>query len=137
MGSAALFHAARRGARVLGLEQFEIPHNRGSSHGLTRIIRLPYWERPAYVPLLRRAYALWHELETAAGERLLVTTGSVDAGPRDSRPVRGVLEACARFDLRHEVFDGAALHGRFPGYRLPHAVVGIFQPDGGFLLPER
>ncbi len=137
MGSAAVFHAARRGARVLGLEQFEIPHELGSSHGLTRIIRLAYWEHLSYVPLLRRAYELWHELERLAGETLLVTTGSVDAGESGSRPIRGVLEACERFDLRHDVLESAALHHRFPGYRLPSTHVGIFQPDGGFLLSER
>ena len=86
MGSAAAFHAARRGARVLGLEQFEIPHDKGSSHGLTRIIRLAYWEDLAYIPLLLRAYELWRELEHLAGESLLTITGSVDAGAPNSRP---------------------------------------------------
>ena len=137
MGSAALFHAVRRGARALGLEQFAIPHDRGSSHGHTRIIRLAYWEHPSYVPLLGRAYELWRELQRAAGEPLLVTNGSIDAGPPDSGPVRGVLDACARFDLRHEVLDSSALRLRFPGYRLPPHLVAIHQPDGGFLLPER
>jgi len=137
MGSAAAFHAARRGARVLGLEQFEIPHDKGSSHGLTRIIRLAYWEDLAYVPLLRRAYELWRELEDLAGESLLTITGSVDAGEPDSRPIRGALEACKRFDLRHEVLESGALHARFPGYRLPFDLIGVFQPDGGFLLSER
>jgi sarcosine oxidase len=137
MGSAAVFHAARRGARVLGLEQFDIPHDLGSSHGLTRIIRLAYWEDLSYVPLLRRAYALWRELERLAGETLLVVTGSVDAGEPDSRPIRGALAACKRFDLPHDVLDAAALGRRFPGYRLPANFVGIFQPDGGFLLSER
>lgn len=137
MGSAAVFHAARRGARVLGLEQFDIPHDFGSSHGLTRIIRLAYWEHLSYVPLLRRAYELWRELERLAGETLLVVTGSVDAGKPNSRPIRGVLAACERFDLRHEVFDASALGRKFPGYRLPPDLVGIFQPDGGFLLSER
>jgi len=137
MGSAALFHAARRGARVLGIEQFEIPHELGSSHGLTRIIRLAYWEHPAYVPLLRRAYELWRELERLAGEPLLVTTGSIDAGAPDGRPIRGALEACRRFDLPHEVLDSEALHRRFQGYCLPANLVAIFQPDGGFLLSER
>src|SRR5262249_50939980 len=108
MGSAALFHAARRGARVLGLEQFDIPHDRGSSHGQTRIIRLAYWEHTSYVPLLRRAYALWHELEGVVARTLLVTTGSIDAGPAESRPMRGVLDACQRFDLAHEMLDAAA-----------------------------
>ena len=64
MGSAAVYELARRGLRVLGLEQHDIPHDRGSSHGVNRIIRLAYWEHPAYVPLLRRAYELWRELET-------------------------------------------------------------------------
>src|SRR5215510_1953540 len=102
MGSAAAFHLASRGARTLALEQFGIPHDLGSSHGLTRIIRLAYWEDPAYVPLLRRAYELWRDLEELAGEVLLITTGSIDAGPPDSRPIRGALDACTRFSLPYE-----------------------------------
>ena len=78
MGGAALYHLARRGARVLGLEQFTIPHDRGSSHGISRIIRLAYWEHPDYVPLVRRAYELWRDLERTTGESLLTVTGSVD-----------------------------------------------------------
>ena len=74
MGSAAAYHLAMRGAKVLALEQFDIPHDLGSSHGLSRIIRLAYWEHPDYVPLVRRAYDLWRELETAANESLLVVT---------------------------------------------------------------
>lgn len=137
MGSATLLHLARRQLRVLGLEQFEIPHELGSSHGLTRIIRLAYWEDPAYVPLLRRAYELWRQLEGLAREELLVTTGSIEAGPPDSRAIRGALEACTRFNLPYETFDGSALRERFPGYRLPSDLAAVFQPDGGFLLSER
>ena len=91
MGSAACFQLARRGQRVLGLERFDIPHAMGSSHGVTRIIRLPYYEDPAYVPLLRHACARWRELEAASGERLLVATGSIDAGPEDGAIVPGAL----------------------------------------------
>src|SRR5438876_11276578 len=83
-GSAAAYHLAARGARVLALEQFAIPHDLGSSHGLSRIIRLAYWEHPAYVPLVRRAYELWRALEAASRERLLVVTGSIDAGAAPS-----------------------------------------------------
>src|SRR5918999_3594024 len=84
MGSAACYHLARRGRRVLGLERFDIPHTMGSSHGLTRIIRLAYYEHPSYVPLLRRAYELWRELENGFRERLLHLTGSIDAsGPAE------------------------------------------------------
>lgn len=137
MGSAALFHIAGRRAHVLGLEQFDIPHELGSSHGLTRIIRLAYWEDPGYVPLLRRAYELWRELERVAGEPLLFTTGSVDAGAPDCRPIRGVLEACRRFELHCETLESHSLGLKFPGYHLPSNLVAIYQPDGGFLLSER
>src|SRR4029453_9747304 len=81
MGSAAAYHLARRGKRVLGLEQFDLLHELGSSHGVTRIIRLAYHEHPSYVPLLRRAYELWRDLEADAGERLLVITGPPRGGP--------------------------------------------------------
>src|SRR5262245_25727011 len=137
MGSAAAYHLARRGARVLALEQFDIPHDLGSSHGISRIIRLAYWEHPDYVPLLRRAYELWRELEAAAGERLLIITGSIDAGDEHSANIVGVKEACRRFQLPHEELDSTALTARFPGYRLPSDIVSILQLDGGFLLPER
>jgi sarcosine oxidase len=81
MGAAACWQLARRGKRVLGLERFAVPHTRGSSHGVNRIIRLAYFEHPNYVPLLRRAYELWREAEGAWGEQLLYVTGGVDAGP--------------------------------------------------------
>jgi sarcosine oxidase len=136
MGSAALFHLAHRGRAVLGLERFDIPHDRGSSHGITRIIRLAYYEHPSYVPLLRRAYELWHELERLAGIQLLHTTGSIDAGPPDSAVVEGSLRSCELHDLPHEVLTSAELTARFPGYRLPSETVAVFQPQGGFLLPE-
>lgn len=137
MGSAAVYHLARRGASVLGLERFRIPHELGSSHGASRIIRLAYAEHPNYVPLLRRAYALWRELESEAGETLLVTTGGIDAGAPESATVKGSLDSCAIHHLDHEVLDAAALARRFPGYRLPSGMVAVLQPDAGFLLPER
>ena len=137
MGSAALYHLARRGLEVLGIERYGVPHAMGSSHGETRIIRLAYAEHPDYVPLLRRAYALWRELETSAGEQLLVVTGGVDAGTEQSATVRGSIKACALHDLPHERLDAAALTQRFPGYRLPREMVAVYQPDAGMLLSER
>lgn len=137
MGSAAVYHAAVRGCRVLGLEQFDIPHELGSSHGISRIIRLAYAEGPQYVPLLRRSYELWRRLEALSGERLLIITGGVDSGLENSDMVRGVLRSCARFHLPHEVLDGAAMNRRFPGYRLPRDIISVYQADSGFLLPER
>ncbi|HEX5578568.1 MAG TPA: N-methyl-L-tryptophan oxidase [Candidatus Limnocylindria bacterium] len=138
MGGASAFHLARRGKRVLGLEQYEMLHERGSSHGLTRIIRLAYHEDPAYVPLLRRSYELWHELEALTGEELLITTGSIEGGPEDGPTFRGSLAAAERHDLPHEILDPLELQRRYPAYRRfdPGTRV-VFQPDGGFLLAER
>ena len=137
MGSAALYHLAARGKRVLGLERFDIPHDYGSSHGLTRIIRLAYYEHPSYVPLLGRSYALWRALQVEAGEQLLHITGSVDAGPAGGAIVEGSRTSCELHGLPHEVLTGADLRKRWPGYGLPDETAAIFQPEGGFLLPER
>jgi sarcosine oxidase len=137
MGSAAAWHLVRRGLRVAAIEQFTPPHDRGSSHGLTRIIRLAYFEHPSYVPLLRRAFALWRELERESGERLLHVTGGIDAGPRGSRVFEGSLESCRLHGLPHEVLSAAEVNHRFPGYRLPDEMQAVFQPDAGFLEPEK
>jgi sarcosine oxidase len=137
MGSAACYHLARRGLRVLGLERHDIPHAFGSSHGHTRIIRLAYAEDPAYVPLLRRAYALWREMGEAADERLLYVTGGIDAGPAGSGLFEGSLASCREHGLRHQVLDAAEVNRRFPGYHLPADHHCLFQPDAGFVLPER
>ena len=137
MGSAAVYHLARRGMKVLGLDRYDIPNDMGSSHGVTRVIRLAYYEDPSYVPLLRRAFELWRELESVSGERLLVTTGSVDAGPPGSPVFEGSRESCEVYQLPHEVLTSRDLTRKFPGYRLPDTIMVNYQPDGGFLLPER
>ena len=137
MGSAALYHLARRGQRVLGLERFDIPHDLGSSHGLTRIIRLAYYEHPSYVPLLRRAYTLWRELEALAGEPLLHLTGSIDAGPPGGPVFEGSRRSCLLHALPHEVLTAADLARRYPGYALPADTLAVLQPEGGYLRPER
>lgn len=137
MGTAAAFQLARRGERVLGLEQFELSHQRGSSHGLTRIIRLAYHEDPSYVPLLRRSYELWHELERLAGERLLITTGSLEGGPQDGPMFNGALEAARLHGLDHEVLDAPEIARRYPAWaNLAADTHVVLQPDGGFLLAE-
>jgi sarcosine oxidase len=137
MGSATCYQLARRGQRVLGLERFDIPHTKGSSHGFTRIIRLPYYEHPSYVPLLKRAYELWHELEQRVEEKLLYMTGSLDAGRADSWVFQGARQAAIEHHLPHEVLSSKQITKRFPGYQFPSEVMGVYQPQGGFLLPER
>ena len=137
MGSSTLYQLARRGRRVLGLEKYDVPHSRGSSHGETRIIRLAYYEDPSYVHLLRRAYELWREIQTRAGEQLLHITGSIDAGPPSSWVFKGSLQSCLEHDLPHEVLTSDELTQRYPAWQLPPETLAVHQPEGGFLLPER
>ncbi|HET7216122.1 MAG TPA: N-methyl-L-tryptophan oxidase [Terriglobia bacterium] len=137
MGSATAYQLARRGLRVLGLEKHNLLHDQGSSHGLTRIIRLPYFEHPSYVPLLYRAYELWRQLENLTGERILFVTGGIDAGPEDGRVVQGSLAACREHSLRHEVLDAGQIRDRFPGICLAKGMVSVYSPDSGFVLSER
>ena len=137
MGSATLYHLARRGRRVLGLEQFDVPNSLGSSVGVNRIIRLAYAEHPDYVPLLHRSYELWRELENVAREKLLVITGGLDVGREDEENVQGSLLSCSVHHLPHELLDAGAAARRFPGYKLPSDMVAVYQPDGGFLMSER
>jgi sarcosine oxidase len=136
MGSATVYQLAKRGMRVLGLERFDVP-GPGSSHGVTRIIRLAYFEDPSYVPLLRRSYELWREIQAQVGEQLLYITGGIDAGVPGSHVVQGSLASCRAHNLPHEVLTGAELQKRFPAFRVPPDTTAIYQPEGGFLLPER
>ena len=137
MGSAAAFHLAARGLRVLALERHSPGHGYGSSHGLSRIIRLAYFEHPAYVPLLRRAFALWRELEVGLDEPLLHVTGSLDVGAEGSDVFDGSRRSCLEHGLPHETLDSRALAHRFPGWRPAPDMMAVLQPDGGFLTPER
>ena len=137
IGSAALYQLARRGQKVLGIERFEIGHEKGSSHGLTRIIRLAYYEDPSYVPLMQRAYILWDQIEVDSGEKLFYKTGSIDAGPEDNIVFAGSLRSCQEHNLAYEVLTSKELSGRFPAYHFPDETMAVFQPDGGLLVPER
>ena len=136
MGSAALFHLARSGLKVLGIEQFDIPHSYGSSHGSTRIFRSAYSEGAEYVPLLRSAYASWRELEAIAGKSILRLTGGLDIGAAKSWTVEGSRKSCLAHGLEFEELDGGEVNRRFPGYRLPTSARAVYQAQSGYLLSE-
>lgn len=136
-GSAALCQLARRGARAIGIEQFAIGHHRGSSHGPTRIIRLAHFERPSYVPLMRRAYALWRELESATEQKLLHITGILEIGPERGEIVSGTLAAAKQNNLELIALDANELMRRYPQFRVPPDYKAVFQRDGGVLEAER
>ena len=137
MGSATAAELATRGARVLGLDRASIPNDSGSSHGVNRIIRLAYAEDPRYVPLLRRAYQRWRDLEARLGERILVITGGLDVGRPESETIRGSLASARQHELAHELLEADGIMARYPGFRVPSYVVAVYQPDGGFVLSER
>ncbi len=137
MGSATLHELAKRGKSVLGLERFDIPNDQGSSHGVNRIIRLAYYEHPSYVPLLRRSYELWRDIEAQADEKLLHITGSIDTDTEHGDVFSGSLKSCEIHGISHEVLSAAETNRRFPGYRLPEGHFTLFQKNGGFLLSER
>lgn len=136
MGSAASAHAAARGARVLGIEQFQPAHDQGSSHGRSRVIRLAYFEHPAYVPLLRRSYELWRRLESATGRELLQITGGLMIGSPESEVVSGSLRSAREHQLDHELLDAAGIRRRFPAFTPRQETVALYESEAGSLFPE-
>ncbi|MFE9656362.1 N-methyl-L-tryptophan oxidase [Micromonospora sp. NPDC006431] len=136
MGSSAAYHLAVRGQRVLGLEQFGPAHDRGSSHGGSRITRQSYFEDPAYVPLLLRAYELWDKLERDAGREIISLTGGVFVGRPESHTFAGSLRASREWDLPHEILDARELRRRFPTFSPRDEEVALFEAKAGFVRPE-
>ncbi len=137
MGSAAAWRLAGRGRRVLGLDAHPPGHLLGSSHGHTRIIRKAYFEDPAYVPLLERAYTLWDELERASGDRLRLPTGGLMIGPADAPVVAGAVRSAQMHGLPYELLSRQDVRARFPAFALPDGLVGLWEPQAGILFPER
>lgn len=136
-GSAAAYELARRGARVLGLEAFARAHALGSSVGITRVIRLSYFEHPDYVPLLLRAWDLWLERERDADEELLTQTGGVYVGPPGAETVMGALRSARQHGLPHELLGPGDLMRRFPAFQLEPSSIGMHEEKAGLLWSER
>jgi sarcosine oxidase len=136
MGSAAGFELARRGRSVLALEQFPLVHDRGSSHGHTRIIRRAYYEHPNYVPLVRRAFERWYDLEQRTGRHLLTECPCLSIGPPAGEVVTGVLAAAREHELAVDRLSPVDLRTRFPQFRFDDGFVGVLERDAGFLYVE-
>jgi len=137
MGAHTVQQLAARGLRVIGIERFGPLHDKGSSHGDSRLIRLGYFEDPAYVPLLRRAYTNWRALEARSREALLTITGVLQIGAPDGKVIAGVLDSCRTHGVAHELLDADAVHTRFPAFAMRPGDAAVFEPEGGFLRPER
>jgi sarcosine oxidase len=136
VGSAALFHLARRGARVLAIDRFAPGHDRGSSHGQTRLIRQAYYEHPDYVPMVRRAFVLWEELERQSGLALYHQIGLVQIGPEAGEVIQGVRASAHSHALPIEELSASECQARFSGLRVPEAYRAIFEARAGYLLVE-
>ncbi len=137
VGSATLATLARRGLRVLGIDRFDPPHDRGSSHGETRVIRQAYFEHPDYVPLLRIAYQLWRELEARSGNDLFFQCGLLEVGPSDGEVVPGVLRAASEHQLPVETLTANDVAKRWPALCVPDGLTAVFEPTAGYLLVEQ
>ena len=136
MGSAACWHLARRGVRVLGLERYPLVHEFGAHHGRARMIRQAYFEHPDYVPLIRRAYDNWDELADISGRQSLHRTGGLYLGPPEGTIVPGSLIAAREHDLDFEMLDQRALASRYPMFETPADMVGFYETEAGYVIPE-
>lgn len=138
LGSGAAYWLARRAGRdVLGLEQFELGHDRGGSHDHSRIIRLSY-HTPGYVALAKAAYRAWAELEADAGEQLILKTGGLDLSPADARiPITDYVDSLAACRVPFEFLDARETMRRWPQWRLPDDVCALYQPEGGIAPANR
>lgn len=136
MGAATAWHLARRGQRVLGLEQFPFGHDRGSSHGESRIIRQAYFEHPDYVPLLKRAYDYWNELDGENGFETISLCGMFMAGKSDAAVISGTRHAAATHGLPLEEVSASDARSRFPNLRADPEMDILFDPLGGYLCVE-
>lgn len=136
MGSAAAAALAKRGLRVLGLEQFTTPNDRGSSHGSTRIIRKAYFEHPDYVPLLHDAYRLWSEIESDTGAALFHRVGLLLIGCRDGVVIPGVRRSALAHQLDIRDVSQTELNERFPMFAMPEDYEALWEQDAGYLRVE-
>jgi sarcosine oxidase len=144
-GAATLAQAARRGAKVLGIDRFTPPHDRGSSHGESRITRQAIGEGLEYVPLALRAHALWREFEAETGETLMRTTGALlisrsglgAAHHGKTNFLETTVAAARAFGIAHEMLSPAEVRARWPMFRIHDHEHGYFEPGAGVLHPER
>jgi sarcosine oxidase len=136
MGSAAISHLAARGLKVIGFEASSPAHGLGSSHGDSRLIRMGYFEDPCYVPLLKRAYENWRQLEAQLRAPILDITGVLQIGHSDSKIIKGVRASCEMYDLPSMEFSATEMRDRFPVFGLEDDEMAILDPQGGWLRPE-
>jgi sarcosine oxidase len=144
VGSAALYQAAKLGAKAIGIDRFDPPHDQGSSHGETRITREAIGEGSEFVPLVLRSNKVWEELEATTGRHLMARNGGLvlavpgQAGSHhgSSSFLRDTIQAAETYHIPHELLSANEIRRRFPQFRLTAEEQGYFEPGAGFLRPE-
>lgn len=137
MGASTCLALAKRGVKVVGLEQFELGHRNGSAHGLARLFRMSYFEHNDYVPLLKTSYDLWKEWGELSGEELLILNGLILFGPQDSEIQQGVRSSAKEHELKIEDIDLTSANKRFPEFKINQGMHGIYDSRAGYLLVDR
>ena len=137
MGSSTCYYLAKQGIKVLGLEQFDIPHESGSHAGQSRIIRKAYFEQGDYVPLLKRAYRNWKHLEKTTGTKVYFQTGLLYCGQPDDIMIKGVRESADKYKIKLHALSDKEMKTRYPQLKIPANYEKLFEPEAGFLTPER
>lgn len=137
MGSSACYHLSKRGYKVLGLEQFDISNEFGSHAGQSRIIRKAYFENSHYVPLLEKAYQNWKELEEETATQIYYPTGLVYFGPKNNLLIQGVKQSASLYDIHVDAVGAPETAKRFPAFKVPKDFETLFEPDAGFVTPEK
>jgi sarcosine oxidase len=137
MGSAACYYLSKNGARVLGIEQFNIPHDLGSHAGQSRIIRKAYAEHPDYVPLLERAYENWVHLEEISGQQVFYKTGLIYCGKPDNSWMQGVKRSSVKYNIPIQSLTHSVFTNQFPQFNIPSNYEILLEPDAGFITPEK
>jgi len=137
MGSATCYYLSKRAYKVLGLEQFDISHEFGSHAGQSRIIRKAYFEHPDYVPLLDKAYKNWNSLEQETGDELYFKTGLLYAGTSNNEMIKGIKRSAALYNIEVEKLEPTDVANRFPQFSLPGNFEVLFEPEAGFITPEK
>lgn len=143
MGSAATYQLAKRGNKVLGIDQFSPPHIFGSSHGDTRITRQAIGEGKQYTPLSLRSYEIWEELEKETGKKLLEKCGGLIISSKEKTAINHVenffentIAVAKKFHIKHEILDATQIRKRFPQFNIQNNEIGYYEPNAGFLRPE-
>ncbi|MGM7722202.1 N-methyl-L-tryptophan oxidase [Metabacillus sp. Hm71] len=136
MGMAAGYFLSKSGKKTLLVDSCNPPHNKGSHHGETRIIRYAYAEGEEYVPFILKAQELWNDLEQATGKQLFIQTGVLSVGKEESSFMQNIISSAKKYSLPLEVHNTNEIHHRWSGMTLPIDFMGCFEPTSGVLKCE-